>query len=327
SLHDALPILHLGEPARLAELDESSPELRAGFDLLRHLARKCRGGFRDRSLLCLLCIRKPYIPEDAIEGQVEAAFGLDRFRQEERMARIPGSEVERLKREVPLVRLVEARGIELKKHGADLMGRCPFHDDRTPSLVVSPKKNLWHCLGACQAGGSVIDWVMKTEGISFRHAVELLRADVPVASAAPSDSPPPARSTVARLPPPVDAEAGDRELLLQVVGYYHEALKASPEALAYLESRGLRSPEMVERFRLGFANRTLGYRLPAKNRKAGEAIRGRLTALGIFRETGHEHLNGCVVIPIFDETGAVVEMYGRKITPGLKKGIPLHLYL
>src|SRR5690606_19470479 len=97
--------------------------------------------------------------------------------------------------------------------------------------------------------------------------------------------------------------------------------------MAKLASRGVGSPEMVERFRLGFANRTLGYRLPAKNRKAGEAIRGRLTALGIFRETGHEHLNGCVVIPIFDETGAVVEMYGRKITPGLKKGIPLHLYL
>src|SRR5690606_29439456 len=243
------------------------------------------------------------------------------------MARIPGSEVERLKREVPLVRLVEARGIELKKHGADLMGRCPFHDDRTPSLVVSPKKNLWHCLGACQTGGSVIDWVMQAEGVSFRHAVELLRADVPVASAAPTSSPPPARSTVAKLPPPVNAKAGDRELLLQVTSYYHEALKASPEALGYLESRGLRSSEMVERFRLGFSNRTLGYRLPAKNRKAGEAIRGRLTTLGIFRETGHEHLNGCLVIPVFDETGAVVEMYGRKITPGLKKGIPLHLYL
>jgi DNA primase len=84
---------------------------------------------------------------------------------------------------------------------------------------------------------------------------------------------------------------------------------------------------MVERFRLGYANRTLGYRLPAKNRKAGDAIRGRLTELGIFRETGHEHLNGCLVIPVFDETGAVAEMYGRKITPGLKKGIPLHLYL
>jgi DNA primase catalytic core len=243
------------------------------------------------------------------------------------MARIPSSEVERLKREVPVRGLVEARGIELKKHGADFIGRCPFHDDRTPSLVVSPGKNLWHCLGACQAGGSVIDWVMKAEGVSFRHAVELLRADLPAQSERPMTAPPPSRSTVAKLPPPVDAEAGDRELLLQVVGYYHETLKQSPEALRYLESRGLRSSEMVERFRLGFANRTLGYRLPAKNRKAGEAIRGRLEALGIFRASGHEHLNGSLVIPVFDESGAVVEMYGRKVTPDLNRRIPLHLYL
>lgn len=94
------------------------------------------------------------------------------------MARIPANEVERLKREASLQRLLASRGIELRKHGsADFIGRCPFHDDKTPSLVISPKKNLWHCLGACDTGGSVIDWVMKTEGVSFRHAVELLRAD------------------------------------------------------------------------------------------------------------------------------------------------------
>ena len=92
------------------------------------------------------------------------------------MARIPESEIERLKGEVSLVRLVEAKGIELKGHGADLIGLCPFHADREPSLVISPKKNLWHCLGACQAGGTVIDWVMRAEGISFRQA-EMLHHD------------------------------------------------------------------------------------------------------------------------------------------------------
>ena len=93
------------------------------------------------------------------------------------MARIPDSELERLKQEIALERLVEDAGIALKPHGADRIGHCPFHDDKTPSLVISPKKNLWHCLGACQTGGSVIDWVMKGEGVSFRHAVELLQAD------------------------------------------------------------------------------------------------------------------------------------------------------
>ena len=73
------------------------------------------------------------------------------------MARIPDSVIERLKTEVSVQRLAEARGVELKRHGADLHGCCPFHDDRTPSLVITPVKNLWHCLEACQAGGTVID--------------------------------------------------------------------------------------------------------------------------------------------------------------------------
>lgn len=95
------------------------------------------------------------------------------------MARIPDKDIERLKTEVSLQRLIESQGIQLKKHGKDYLGLCPFHDDHDPSLVISPDKNLWHCLGACQTGGSVIDWVMQREGVSFRHAVELLQNDVP----------------------------------------------------------------------------------------------------------------------------------------------------
>ncbi|MEO8904209.1 MAG: CHC2 zinc finger domain-containing protein [Polyangiaceae bacterium] len=94
------------------------------------------------------------------------------------MARIPEEEIERLKSQISLERLALAKGIQLKKHGENLLGRCPFHDDREPSLVITPSKNLWHCLGACQAGGTVIDWVMRAEGVRFRHAVELLRADL-----------------------------------------------------------------------------------------------------------------------------------------------------
>ncbi|MFI4919660.1 MAG: CHC2 zinc finger domain-containing protein, partial [Legionellales bacterium] len=89
------------------------------------------------------------------------------------MARIPEHEIERLKREVSVAALATARGIILKRQGDNLIGSCPFHDDKTPSLVITPDKNLWHCLGACQMGGSSIDWVMKANGISFRHAVEL----------------------------------------------------------------------------------------------------------------------------------------------------------
>jgi DNA primase len=91
------------------------------------------------------------------------------------MARFSDEMINRIKSEVSLIRLVESSGVDLKPHGKDRIGRCPFHDDKTPSLVVSPEPNLWNCLGACQTGGSVIDWVIKTQGVSFRHAVEILR--------------------------------------------------------------------------------------------------------------------------------------------------------
>ncbi|MBK8964229.1 MAG: hypothetical protein IPM75_14455 [Candidatus Competibacteraceae bacterium] len=93
------------------------------------------------------------------------------------MPRIPDAELERLKSEVSLERLIEGRGIALKQRGADRVGLCPFHEDREP-LVVTPAKNLWHCFG-CGLGGGVIDWVMKAEGVSFRHAVALLKERLP----------------------------------------------------------------------------------------------------------------------------------------------------
>jgi DNA primase len=75
------------------------------------------------------------------------------------MPRIPDTELERLKNEVSVERLVEASGVELKKAGKDMLGRCPFHDDAEASLVVTAAKNLWHCFG-CQVGGGPIDWVV-----------------------------------------------------------------------------------------------------------------------------------------------------------------------
>ena len=93
----------------------------------------------------------------------------------------------------------------------------------------------------------------------------------------------------------------------------------------YLERRGIAAA--VDHFKLGYANRTLGLRLPDKNRLAGEAIRTRLRAVGLIRESGHEHLNGCVVFPWFDGEARVMGLYGRKILDNLRPGTAYHLYL
>lgn len=240
------------------------------------------------------------------------------------MARIPQTEIERIKAEVDLVALIQSKGIELKRHGSkDLAGLCPFHEEKTGSLIVTPEKNLWHCLG-CGKGGSVIDFVMAHEGLSFRHAYELLthggkellRASRPVKHA-----------TARKLESPVAFDADDQSALRQVIDYYHERLKQTPAALEYLHKRGL-NEEAINAFRIGFADRTLGLRLPAAVIKAGGEIRERLKKVGLLRaESGHEHFNGCAVFPIWNEAGDITEVYGRKINDDLRAGTAYHLYL
>ena len=241
------------------------------------------------------------------------------------MTRIPQEELERLKSEVSVQQLAEARGIKLKGQGDNLLGLCPFHDDKSPSLSVNPAKNVWKCHGACNKGGSVIDWVMEAEGVSFRHAVEILREDPSLVSQAGVVTPV-KKSSVQRLPGPFEATRDDAALLSHLMDYYHDRLKQSPHAQTYLTQRGLGSSEMLEAFRIGFADRSLGYRLPAKSRQAGADIRGRLRQLGILRDSGHEHFRGAVVFPIFDEAGHVAEVYGRRIGPS-QRGSLQHLYL
>ena len=113
-----------------------------------------------------------------------------------------------------------------------------------------------------------------------------------------------------------------------MVGFYAQTLRECPEALAVLERRGLAGQELIEEFRIGYANRTLGYRLPAKNRKPGAELRGKLQGLGVIRASGHEHLSGSLVIPVCDVNGEVVQLYGRKLRDDLNhRGSSRHLYL
>jgi len=238
------------------------------------------------------------------------------------MPRIPEAELERIKNGIDLAALIRSKGVELKKHGTkDLAGKCPFHKDDTASLIVTPGKNLWHCMG-CGKGGTVIDFIMAHDGLSFRHAFEVL-ADGSLAKLVQTGKVC-RQSTVPKLDNPLDAKE-DAELMEQALGYYHERLWQTPAALDYLHKRGI-TDEAIKHFAIGYADRTLGLRLPEKNRKDGAAIREHLQRIGLYRSSGHEHFNGCAVFPIRDATGTITEVYGRKTVSGQKTGV-YHLYL
>lgn len=230
------------------------------------------------------------------------------------MPRIAESEIDRIKSEISLLEWVRSEGLEPRKRGKDWVVLCPFHDEDTPSCVITPSKNLFNCFG-CGAGGTIVDWVMKRRGVSFPHAIEILRTG---SSGPVSD----AMHGVQHIEPIMPMDVSAQVALREVMDFYHECLHQTPEVLAFLEKRGLSSPDLIKEFRLGYCNRTLGYRLPSKTTKAGVTIRETLQRAGIYRaKVKNEHFGGCLVVPVIDpETGAVLEAYGRKIRPNHKIG-------
>lgn len=241
------------------------------------------------------------------------------------MSRIPEEEIERIKDATNLVALIQSRGVSLTQKGQNWTGLCPFHDDRqTPNLIVTPGKGLFRCMAAnCGKTGNAIQFVQWHDGVSFRHAFELLANG---GKAAFEQSGGVAKkSTAPKLPCPLDAE-GDSKALAQVSDYYAERLAKNPDALAYLATRGLDDESLIARFKIGFSDRTLGLRIPHARRKDGAELRGHLQKLGVYRENGREHLNGCLTVPVTNEKGETVQIYGRRIDPKTPKE-NRHLYL
>lgn len=109
-----------------------------------------------------------------------------------------------------------------------------------------------------------------------------------------------------------DPAMGDGDLLAAVVGHYVEGLGRSDDARAWLADRGIEA-EIAGRWSVGFSDRTLGLALPEGNRRAGALLRSRLQDLGVLRSTGHELFRGCVVIPVHDANGVVVQLVGYRI--------------
>ena len=198
------------------------------------------------------------------------------------MPRIPETEIDRIKQDTDLVALIQSRGVKLKQQGKNWTGLCPFHSDKkTPNLIVTPCKGLFRCMASnCGKTGNALHFVQFHDGVSFRHAFEILDSGkAAFTNTVSRKGRPPAspvnglvkQSTVPKLPCPLDAKADESKLLAKVSEYYHGRLASvdGHAALDYLKSRGLDDEAMVKRFKIGLSDRTLGLRLPKANRREG----------------------------------------------------------
>lgn len=212
-----------------------------------------------------------------------------------------GSVCEDIKRSVDLAGYVRGCGIKLERHGAkDLKGLCPFHDDHTPSLIVSPEKGLFHC-PSCGAGGSVIDFAAKYKKSSVPEAIRELAGKV--SPGAGSEGPKAPSAPVAELP--LERQC---ELLEKTAGFYERSFANAAEGRSYLEGRGLTDAGLFTRHRIGFSDGSLLKALPRSGRMLED-----LRALGVLLESGKERFLDCVVFPVLDAEGRIVTLYGRSL--------------
>ena len=211
--------------------------------------------------------------------------------------------LEDFKARLPLGEIV-ARHVRLTRRGRELVGLCPFHQEKTPSFTVVEDKGFYHCFG-CGAHGTAVDFVMNLEGVGFSEAISRL--------AEMTGIPPPARSAPSEPPP----DPGLIEACAAALRYFRRAL-AAPDAAparAYLEKRGIR-PETVRRFELGYAppgREGLKRALIAEGFREALLLEAGLVARR--GETGEtfDRFRHRLVFPIHDGRGRVVGFGGRAL--------------
>ncbi|MBN8508006.1 MAG: DNA primase, partial [Burkholderiales bacterium] len=159
---------------------------------------------------------------------------------------IPPAFVHELLSRVDIVDVVQRR-VELKKAGINFKGLCPFHAERTPSFIVSPSRQTYHCFG-CGAHGHALDFLMESGGLGFREAVGDLAQAVGLAVPDERDDP----GARERAHQEREQRATLHDVLARAAEHYRQQLKAYPRAVDYLKGRGL-SGEIARRFGLGYA--------------------------------------------------------------------------
>jgi DNA primase len=218
-------------------------------------------------------------------------------------------DVEALRRAHPVAEVVASYGVELRRSGRALVGRCPLHaDGERPNLHVYADTRSWYCY-ACNVGGDVIEFVRRREGVDFREACR--RLDGPSPASPPPGAPPPGPARKERR---WDRLTLDEQVVMNTAcALYQRRLWREPRALAYVRERGL--PDwVIRRCALGYAD---GHSLEAFLRRRG----GLRTAqeLGLLRrptrgDSAHlrEHLAGRIVVPEL-RGGQAIWFIGRQL--------------
>ncbi|MFZ6755423.1 DNA primase [Undibacterium sp. Dicai25W] len=228
---------------------------------------------------------------------------------------IPQSFIQDLLARVDIVDVV-GKYVQLKKGGANYMGLCPFHNEKSPSFTVSPTKQFYHCFG-CGAHGSSIGFLMEYSGLSYVDAIrDLSQSNGMIV---PEED---------RMLPAQRAEVTAKSLALSEVmtkagDYYKQQLRTAPQAIAYLKKRGL-TGEIAARFGLGFAPDAWdGLRSVYADYQAPELVEAGLVIDKSEEEGGgrkrYDRFRDRVMFPIRNTKGQIIGFGGRIMEQGEPK--------
>jgi DNA primase len=221
---------------------------------------------------------------------------------------IPDSFKQDLLNRVDIVDVV-SRYVQLKKGGANYLGLCPFHNEKTPSFTVSPAKQFYHCFG-CGVHGNAIGFLMAYSTLGYVDAIKELAASVGMQ--VPESRPPSAQESARR-----ERETDLYGLMEKAMDFYRVELKKSPRAIDYLKGRGL-TGEIAARFRIGYAPddwQALKGAFPQYDDAA--LVEGGL----VIQNEGkrYDRFRDRVMFPIYNARGAVIGFGGRVIGDGEPK--------
>jgi len=215
------------------------------------------------------------------------------------------SVAEEIKAKVDIVDLIAAE-VQLKRSGSSFKAPCPFHAEKTPSFVVNPDRQTWHCFGACSEGGDVFSWEMKRHNVDFREALQRLaqRAGVQLRPRTPEQA----------------QRDEQRQRLIRANDaalHFWRAQLHDPsmgrDAQDYLRERGI-SSDSAQRFNLGLAGSAsdaLAHHLSARGHQADDA---EAAGLILNTESGpRDRFRDRLIFPIRNERGETVAFGGRTL--------------